>query len=139
MVTGLIRAFFISYFQIPGIRARNPKLPILRGEKPALLFSFDWQNSFFMGWSIGKRKRPVFRIRNSPKKLRRKPAFLPSKHLTSEILLPGRVVNPNTAQIRKKTSTNVLDIPDLWPVWLSGTIPELKITTNSTCREATLN
>jgi len=68
----------------------------------------------------GNEKRLVFRIRNSAEKLRRKPAFLPSQHLTSEILLPGRVVNPKTGQIREKTGTNILDIPDLWPVLAVG-------------------
>lgn len=67
-----------------------------------------------MGWSTGKRKKACFQGSGIPlKNSEEKPAFLPSQRLTSEILLPRRVVNRKTAQIREKTSTNVLDIPDL--------------------------
>jgi len=49
-----------TYFRITDILAWNPKSPVLRGEKPALLFPFGWQTSLFMGWSIGKRKKAWF-------------------------------------------------------------------------------
>jgi len=63
LVTGFIGAFLNPYFQIPGIWAWNPKSPILRGEKPALLFPFGWQIAVQMGWSRGNEgKRPVLGV-----------------------------------------------------------------------------
>jgi hypothetical protein len=63
MVTGLIGALLTPYFQIPGIQDRNPKSPVLLGEKPALLFPIGWQIAVQMGWSRGKTgKRPVLGI-----------------------------------------------------------------------------
>jgi hypothetical protein len=54
LVTGLIGALLTPYFQISCIRAWNPKSPVLRGGKPALLFPFGWQITVQMGWSRGK-------------------------------------------------------------------------------------
>jgi hypothetical protein len=45
------------YFQIPGIRAWNQKLPIFRGGKPALIFPIGGQIAVQMCWSRGKGKR----------------------------------------------------------------------------------
>jgi hypothetical protein len=67
LVTGLIGAFLITFFRIPGIRAWNQKSPVLRGGKPALLFPIGWQIAVQMGWSRGKvGKRPVLGSWNSP-------------------------------------------------------------------------
>ena len=57
LVTGLIEALLTQYFQILAIRAGNPKLPLLRGRKPALLFPIGWQIVVQTGWSRGKGKR----------------------------------------------------------------------------------
>jgi predicted benzoate:H+ symporter BenE len=43
LVTGLIGALLSTFFQIPVIRAWNPKSPVLRGGKPVLLFPIGWQ------------------------------------------------------------------------------------------------
>ncbi len=55
-VTGLIGALLTPYFRITDIRAWNPKSPILRGEKPALLFPFGWQIAVYLGWSKETKK-----------------------------------------------------------------------------------
>jgi hypothetical protein len=63
LVTGLIGALLTPYFLIPCIWALNPKLPLLRGGKPALLFPIGWQIVVQMGWSRGnERKRPVMGV-----------------------------------------------------------------------------
>jgi hypothetical protein len=49
LVTGLIGAVLIAFFQIMGILARNPKSPVLRGGKPALLFPIGWQIAVQVG------------------------------------------------------------------------------------------
>jgi len=59
-MTGLIGPHLTPYFRITDTLAWNPKSPVLRGGKPALLFPFGWQTSLFMGWSIGKRKKACF-------------------------------------------------------------------------------
>jgi hypothetical protein len=61
LVTGFIGAFLNPYFQIPGIRAWNPKSPVLREEGPTLLFPYGWQITVQVGWSRGG-KRPVLGV-----------------------------------------------------------------------------
>jgi hypothetical protein len=66
LVTGLIEALLTQYFQILAIRAWNPKSPMLRGKKPALLFPFGGQIAVQTGWSRGKgKRRAVLGIGNS--------------------------------------------------------------------------
>jgi hypothetical protein len=54
LVTGRIGALLTPYFRITDIWAWNPKSPIFRGGKPALIFPFGWQIIFEMGLSRGK-------------------------------------------------------------------------------------
>jgi len=60
LVTCLIGAFLDPYSRIPAIRVWNPKSPVLREEKPALLFPFGWQIAVQMGWSRGKMQEGLF-------------------------------------------------------------------------------
>jgi hypothetical protein len=49
--TGLIGAFFDTYFPIINLRASNQEWPILTGEKPAFLFPIRGQIVSEMTWS----------------------------------------------------------------------------------------
>jgi hypothetical protein len=139
LVTGLIEALLTQYFQILAIRAGNPKSPMLRGGKPALLFPIGWQIDVQMGWSRGKgKRRAVLGIGNSLYKQKRKHALVPAPLLRRRSSSHEGFPTPKIALIREKTALMFWDIPAPWPVWLSGAFSQRKITANSTYWEAKL-
>jgi hypothetical protein len=117
-VTGLIGASLSTFFRIPGIRDWNPKSPVLRGGKPALLFPIGWQIVFEMGWSKGKgKRRPVFGgVWNSPQNQEKTCSFTRTTS-PSETIFPGRCPTPQISLIREKTALMFWEIRGIKPVW----------------------
>jgi hypothetical protein len=124
-----------TIFPISGLRAQNPKQPIILGEKPASLFPFGWPIVSYMGWSMGKWKEGLFWGSGIPYKTRRKPILLPISLLRRRLSSCEGVPTPKISLIRGKTALLFWDIPAPWPVWQSGAFSQQKITANSGDRE----
>jgi hypothetical protein len=103
-----------------------------------LIDPFGWQNSLFMGWSMGKGKEGLFWGPGILLKTGRKPTLLPAPLLRRRLSSCEGVPTPKISLIRENAALLFWDIPDSKPVWLSGAILQLKITANSTYWEANL-
>jgi len=91
---------------------------------------------FLWAGGLGNGKKACFGDLEFPTKPAREPALVPAPLLRRRLSSREGVPTPKIAPICEKTALLFWDIPDLWPVWLSGAFSKRKIIANSTYREA---